>query len=60
MKDLMINSTVVANQGQLAWDALALMQKDPKKYITTLPVVLNDRTVIGILRLHDIIQAGIA
>lgn len=60
MRDLMINSTVVASQGQLAWDALALMQKDPKKYITTLPVVLNDRTVIGILRLHDIVQAGIA
>lgn len=60
MRDLMTSSTVVASQEQLAWDALALMQRDPKKYITTLPVVLNDRTVIGILRLHDIIQAGIA
>ncbi|MGL5263923.1 MAG: CBS domain-containing protein, partial [Candidatus Rhabdochlamydia sp.] len=60
MRDLMTDSTIVANQEQLAWDALALMQRDPKKYITTLPVVLNDRTVIGVLRLHDIIQAGIA
>ncbi len=60
MRDLMTDSTIVANREQLAWDALALMQRDPKKYITTLPVVLNDRTVIGVLRLHDIIQAGIA
>lgn len=60
MRDLMTNSTVVANQDLLARDALTLMQRDPKKYITILPVVLNDRTVIGILRLHDIIQAGIA
>ena len=60
MRDLMTSSTVVVNQDLLAWDALALMQRDPKKYITILPVVLKDRTVIGILRMHDIVQAGIA
>ncbi|MFI0478977.1 MAG: CBS domain-containing protein, partial [Candidatus Rhabdochlamydia sp.] len=59
MRDLMTSSTVVINQDLLAWDALTLMQRDPKKYMTILPVVLEDRTVIGILRMHDIIQAGI-
>ena len=60
MRDLMTSSTVVVNRDLLAWDALALMQRDPKRYITILPVVLEDRTVIGILRMHDIVQAGIA
>lgn len=60
MSSLMTSSTVVVNRDLLAWDALALMQKDPKRYITILPVVLEDRTVIGILRMHDIIQSGIA
>ncbi|QZA59241.1 KpsF/GutQ family sugar-phosphate isomerase [Candidatus Rhabdochlamydia porcellionis] len=60
MRNLMTSSTVVVNRDLLAWNALALMQKDPKRYITILPVVLDDRTVIGILRMHDIVQAGIA
>lgn len=59
MRDVMTTRTIVTSQQQLAWDALTLMQKNPKKYITVLPVVLEDRTVVGILRMHDIIQAGI-
>lgn len=60
MKCLMTTSTLVVHRDVLAWDALTFMQKDPKKYVKVLPVVLEDRTVIGILRMHDIIQAGIA
>lgn len=42
----------------LAWDAMKIMQKDPKKWIMVTPVVENGK-VVGILHMHDIISAGI-
>lgn len=59
MKDVMTTPTLVISQEELAWEALTLMQRNPKKYITVLPVVSEDHVVVGILRMHDIIQAGI-
>jgi len=35
------------------------MQKDPKRWIMVLPVI-EDGRVIGLVRMHDIIHAGIA
>lgn len=42
----------------LAWDALKFMESDPKRLITVL-AVLDQGKVIGILRMHDILQAGV-
>lgn len=42
----------------LAWDALKLMESDPAHPITVLPVVTEGR-VVGIIKMHDILQAGI-
>lgn len=42
----------------LAFDAMQLMEKDPKRLITVLPV-LEKGKVAGILRMHDILQAGL-
>jgi arabinose-5-phosphate isomerase len=43
----------------LAWEALKLMQENPKSPITVLPVVDTNRRVIGLIKVHDILQAGV-
>jgi arabinose-5-phosphate isomerase len=58
IKELMTSMPLTVSQGTLAWDALKLMQKDPKKFVLVLPVVDREKAV-GFLRMHDIIQAGI-
>ena len=58
MKDLMTPRPLTIQKGILAWDALKIMQKDPKKFVMTLPVEEEGR-VVGLLRMHDIVQAGI-
>ncbi len=59
MADLMTSTPYTINKDALAWDALKLMQKDPKKFVMVLPVV-HENKVVGILRMHDLIQAGLA
>jgi arabinose-5-phosphate isomerase len=58
MKELMTAAPLSIEKGALAWDALKLMQRDPKKFVMTLPIVDGGK-VVGILRMHDIIQAGV-
>jgi len=41
----------------LAWDALRKMEEDPACLITALPVIEN-RRVVGLLRMHDILQVS--
>jgi arabinose-5-phosphate isomerase len=59
MGELITSKPLSIAQDALAWDAVQLMQKDPKKYVMVLPV-LNQKQVVGILRMHDLVQAGIA
>ena len=42
----------------LAWDAMRKMEGDQKNAITVLPV-LDGNKVVGIIKLHDIIQSGL-
>ncbi len=56
---LMTKGAITIPKETLAWDALKIMQKDPKRWISVLPVLEEDK-VVGLLRMHDIIQAGIA
>jgi CBS domain-containing protein len=42
----------------LAWEAMRQMEEDPRRLITVLPVIDNNR-VAGLLRMHDILQAGL-
>ncbi len=58
MAELMTSSATTISKDVLAWDALKIMQRDPKRLINTLPVLQNQQ-VIGLLRMHDIVQAGI-
>jgi len=43
---------------ELAWEAMRQMEKDPRHPIMVLPV-LDGQRVVGLLRMHDILQAGL-
>lgn len=58
MKELMTPSAVSVSANSLAWDAMKEMQKNPNKWVMVTPVLENGK-VVGILRMHDIIQSGI-
>ena len=58
MKDLMINNPRSIGKEALVMEAIKEMEKDPKKLINVLPVVENKK-IIGIIRMHDIIQEGL-
>ena len=59
MKDLMTSSFIHTQKGVLAWDALRLMQKDPKRRVMMVPV-LDRENLVGLICMHDIVQAGIS
>ena len=43
----------------LAITALEQMEHNRRKAIAVLPVVDGDRRMLGLLRLHDLVQAGL-
>ena len=59
IKDLMTSSFIRTQSGMLAWDALRLMQKDPSRRVMMMPVLENGN-LVGLIRMHDIVQAGIS
>lgn len=59
LEDLMTRTAITTDSKEMAWDALKMMQKDPNRWIMMLPV-LEDRQIVGLVRMHDIIHAGIA
>lgn len=58
-KDLMNPHPRYIDSDFLALDALRHMEEDPARLITVLPV-LEQGTVVGLLRMHDILQAGLS
>lgn len=56
---LMTKAAITIDRKSLAWDALKIMQKDPNSWIMMLPV-LEERSVVGLVRMHDIIHQGIS
>lgn len=46
------------DQETLAWDALKYMEQDKNKLIMVLPV-LSEKKVVGIIHMHDLLQAGL-
>lgn len=59
MQSLMNPAASTLPPATMAWDALKYMQRDPKKWVMVLPVVEEGR-VVGILRMHDLVKAGIS
>lgn len=58
MDQLMVRTPLFISADLLVVEALKIMQKDPKRLVMVLPVVEN-RRVVGILRMHDIVNAGV-
>ena len=56
----MTKDPIVISSEKYAIEALELMEKNRKKPISLLPVVDKKSNLIGILRLHDLIQAGLS
>jgi arabinose-5-phosphate isomerase len=56
--DLMTKAPRATYSDQLAWEALQRMEENSA--ITVLPVLEGDGRVAGLLRMHDIIQAGLS
>lgn len=57
--DIMTSSPRNIVADVLAWEALQLMESDQKRPITVLPVVDSSRKVVGVIRMHDILQSGL-
>jgi arabinose-5-phosphate isomerase len=57
--DLMNDSPRTIGPDVLVWDAMKLMEADQRRPIMVLPVVMEDQTVIGIIKMHDIVQSGV-
>jgi len=58
LKDLMSAFPITIKSDMLAFDAMRVMEKDPSRLVTVLPVVENG-ILLGLLRMHDILQAGL-
>ena len=58
--DLMTADPITIEGTSLAIDALECMERNRRKAISVLPVVDGSQHMLGILRLHDLVQAGLA
>jgi arabinose-5-phosphate isomerase len=58
MSELMTAFPLVVAPHLLVFEAMRQMEIDSSRLVTALPVVENER-VIGLLRMHDIVQAGL-
>lgn len=59
MRDLMTKKPKSIQDNCLAYEALKVMEKDPKNPITVLAVLDVHKKVTGIIKMHDLIQAGL-
>ena len=59
-EEIMTKDPIVIKSDRLAIEALELMEKNKKKPISLLPVIGENYEFVGILRLHDLIQAGLS
>jgi arabinose-5-phosphate isomerase len=47
------------DEDALAWNAMKLMESDQKNPVMVLPVLNSCHEVVGIIKMHDLIQAGL-
>ena len=56
----MTTDPITTTPGVLAIEAIKVMECNPSKAISVLPVINEDEKFKGLLRLHDLVQAGLA
>ena len=54
----MTKDPICINKNELAANAIRVMEKNFKKPISVLPVIDSENNICGLLRLHDLVQAG--
>lgn len=59
MRELMTLSGRITHPDILAWDAMREMEGDQKHPVMVLPVVDDNNRVIGLIKMHDILQSGL-
>ena len=59
-EDLMTIDPITVRHDMLAVDAIQRMEHNQRKPISVMPVVNSNGTFEGLLRLHDLVQAGLA
>lgn len=59
MSALMTPTFKTIGPENLAWDAMKMMEGDQKFPIMVLPVVKECGTVVGLIKMHDILQSGL-
>ena len=59
-KDLMTADPITVEADVLVVKALEQMEHNRRKPISVLPVVNQEQQLMGLLRLHDLVQAGLA
>jgi arabinose-5-phosphate isomerase len=59
LEKLMTFSPRCIESNLLAWDAMKTMESDQKRAITVMPVVDDNRKVLGLIKMHDILQSGL-
>jgi arabinose-5-phosphate isomerase len=57
--DLMTTDPITVEGGTLAVHAIERMERNRRKPISVLPVTDGERRMLGLLRLHDLVQAGL-
>lgn len=59
LKDLQNKKPKSILNSKFAWEAIQIMESDQSKPIMVLPVVNAHEKVIGLIKMHDLLQAGI-
>lgn len=59
MQELMTKTARWITPHNLAWEAMKQMEGDQKNAITVLPVLEDNQKVVGLIKLHDIVQSGL-
>lgn len=59
IQDLMTHTPRCIDSQVLAWEAMKAMEADQRSAITVLPVVDDNRKVLGLIKMHDIVQSGL-
>lgn len=59
MDQLMTVAPKAITSESFAWDAMKLMESDQNHPVMVLPVLSDHDEVIGMIKMHDLIQAGL-
>ena len=60
MSELMTRTPRTIRQELLAWEAMKSMEANQQSAITSMPVIDDQQRLLGLIKMHDIIQSGLS